>query len=69
MCSELDLAAIKARLAATTPGDWTWADEVGDTPMSMRRGTTARSSPLETMAHLESLASTLRFLLTTTQAY
>ena len=32
MSSELDLAAIKARLAATTPGDWTWADEVSDIP-------------------------------------
>jgi len=32
MQSTCDLAAIKARLAATTPGDWTWADEVGDIP-------------------------------------
>ena len=30
MRSELDIAAIAARLAATTPGDWVWADEVGD---------------------------------------
>ena len=32
MRSEFDLAAIKARLAATTPGEWKWVDEIRDVP-------------------------------------
>jgi hypothetical protein len=32
MSEALDLGPIKARLAATTPGEWLWADEVGTIP-------------------------------------
>ena len=28
----LDLEPIKARLAATTPGEWRWSDEIADIP-------------------------------------
>jgi hypothetical protein len=32
MSDVLDLGPIKARLAATTPGAWKWADEIRDVP-------------------------------------
>jgi len=32
MSNALDLGPIKARLAATTPGEWKWVDEIRDVP-------------------------------------